>query len=62
VGGVRVATPHRAALKCLLGWRTLMKQKVSSLLQKPRFRLQYAIMGGIIAAHRERRRRHAHQT
>jgi hypothetical protein len=33
----RVATPHAAALKCLLGGRTLVKQKVSTLLQKPRF-------------------------
>jgi hypothetical protein len=41
-GGVRsarVATPHATALKCLLGGRTLVQQKVSSLLQMPRFRL-----------------------
>jgi hypothetical protein len=39
VGGARVATPHTTTLKCLLGGRTLVQQKVSSLLQKPRFRL-----------------------
>jgi hypothetical protein len=39
VRSARVATPHGAALKCLLAWRTLMKQKVSTLLQKPRLRL-----------------------
>jgi hypothetical protein len=39
MGSVRVSTPHATALKCLLSGRTLVQQKVSSLLQKPRFRL-----------------------